>query len=144
MEKSKLLFFVAEFGYRWEVGLLFERPYPSIFLSAGSDNIKSVERNKENYRKIENNFFRLLVWISVGSRSIFRKALKFPIYPYFCRLGLIILNQLKKIKKTIEKSNIFFSALGLDIGGKQAYILKGLKIPYPSIFLLTCWILLSI
>ena len=36
--------------------------------------------------------------------------------------------------KNIEKLKIIFWALGLDIGGKKDHFLKGLKIPYLSIF----------
>ena len=69
MEKSKFLFNVAGgFGYRSEVitfskGL--EITYQSIFLSAWSDNIKSVKKNKEKCGKIESFVFRRHVWISV-------------------------------------------------------------------------------
>ena len=56
-------------------------------------------------------FFGRRVWISVGSRLIFGKALRFPVYPHFCRLNRIILSRLKKIKKNIEKSKIIFFRL---------------------------------
>ena len=97
--------------------------------------LSRLKRNKEKYRKLGNDFFRLCVWLSVESRPIFWTALKFPIYPYFCRLGRIILSRLKKVKKNIEKTKrFFFFSLGLDIGGKEAHFLKGLKIPYLSNF----------
>ena len=44
----------------------------------------------------ENNFFWLWVWILLRSRPIFWKVLKFPIYPYFCRLNRTKLSRLKK------------------------------------------------
>ena len=67
IEKSKIIFFGSRFGYRWEVGTFSEGlkiPNLSIFLSDWSDNIKSVKKNKEQYRKIANNFFRFWVWRS--------------------------------------------------------------------------------
>ena len=71
----------------------------------------------------------------MGSRPIFRKALKFPIYPYFGRLDQIIISRLKKIKKNIKNSKIIFSALGLDIDGMLAHFLKRSKFPYQTLFL---------
>ena len=85
-----------------------EITYQYICLSSQSDNIESVKKRKEIYGKIENIFFRRRVWISVGSSHIFLKALKLPINPYFCRPNRIILSRLKKGKKNIEKSKIFF------------------------------------
>ena len=116
MEKSKFWFFVAGFGYRWEVGSFSEKL-----------------KNKEKYQIIENNFFQLWVWISVGSRSIFWKTLKFPIYPYFCRLDRIILNRLKRNKEKYRKNENKFFQLWVSISvGSRPIFWKALKFPiYP-------------
>ena len=45
--------------------------YLFIFLPAQSDDIKSIIKNKEKYGKIENNFFRRWIWISIRSKPVF-------------------------------------------------------------------------
>ena len=45
--------------------------YVFLFLLAWSDNKRSVNKNKEKYRKIVNNFLLLWDWISLGSSTIF-------------------------------------------------------------------------
>ena len=71
----------------------------------------------------------------MGSRPIFCKALKFPIYPCFCRLDRIIFGRLKKKQENFEKSEIILSALRLDSGKKNAHCQKGLKFPCLFVFL---------
>ena len=54
MEKSKFLFFVVGFGYRWEVAHFLKDlkiPYLSISFSARSDNIKSVKKTMKYMEK---------------------------------------------------------------------------------------------
>ena len=90
----------------------FEITCKSIFLSARSNNIKMLKRNKEKYGKLENIFLRLWVWISVGSSHIFLKVLNLPINLYFCPPVRIILSRFNKIKKNMDKLKIFFYRIG--------------------------------
>ena len=77
-----------------------------------SDNIKYLKNKKEKYGKIEIFVSCRHVWISVGSSYIFLKVLKLPINSYFCPPDRIILSRLKKIRKNMEKSKIFFYGVG--------------------------------
>ena len=59
-----------------------EIPY-QFFFSARLGNIKSAEKNKEQYGNIEMFFFRSRVCLSAWYKRIFLKDLKFPINSYF-------------------------------------------------------------
>ena len=100
MEKSNFFFFSLpglDISRMWEHFLEgLEITYLSIFLSARSDNIKPVKKNKEKCGKIENIFLRRWVYMSVKTSHVFLKDLKLPVYPYFCRPDRTIWNRLKK------------------------------------------------
>ena len=83
-------------------------PYLSTFLSAWSDNIKSVKKNKEEYRKIENNFLLALGLDIDGKLAHFLKGLKIPNLSILLSVWSNNIKSVKERKKNIEKSKIIF------------------------------------
>ena len=76
MEKSKFWFFVARFGYLWELGPFSERPSNSLsilFLLAWSNNIKLVKKIKTNI--MISSFLWCICSLSYFSQPNFSKAL---------------------------------------------------------------------
>ena len=110
---------------------IFDR---SILVSARSDNTKSVKKNKQKYRNIENIFLRRWVCILVGSSYIFLKVLKFSINPYLGPRDRLILWRLKKSRMWINR-NICYLLPPFVIGRKLLHFGKGLEITYLPIFL---------